>query len=182
MGLAIGAHGLSLGAIDSEIAHLSELEGILGGAFVGHNWVLSGPYVLGVEGEIFLSDVQGNRVLNGDVTIQQSVQQGAALRVLAGYQMDEVLPYTAIGLATGIIDTSVSAPGEERNGRTRLTGITFAVGLDYANSATSFWRIEVRHTDYGDGGCELYEIPNVPPLTISEFTTTEVRIGYALRF
>ncbi len=160
-------------------------EGLLAGAFVGYNWQVSPSWVAGVEGDVFVSNISDFGPVNVAPAqqVDQTLEAGAALRFRAGYTQGRYMPYAAIGGAAGEIElqTLNVAVGDPSRNET-LYGYTAALGLDVAVTSGSMLRIEYRYTNYGSSSTNATDLPGVVPITLDDFETNELRLGYALRF
>ena len=76
----------------------ADTSGILGGAIGGYSWQ-SGPFVLGVEGDILAADINGSRNFNsGADRVNPSIDTMADLRLRAGYAIrPQVLLFATFG-------------------------------------------------------------------------------------
>ncbi|QYX57801.1 outer membrane beta-barrel protein [Roseovarius sp. SCSIO 43702] len=162
----------------------SSPEGLLGGAFVGYNWQLSSNLIGGVEGEVFAAGLDDPGPVNTAPTqsVDQQLEAGAALRARLGYGMGQYLPYVAVGLASGLVQTQFAGVGGNPTRNKFMHGYTAALGLDISRSDRSMMRVEFRHTNYGSTSTGPNTFPTIVPLTLDDFEANEIRIGYALRF
>ncbi|MEL7258005.1 MAG: outer membrane beta-barrel protein [Pseudomonadota bacterium] len=162
----------------------SSPEGLLAGAFVGYNWQISPSWAAGVEGDIFVSSISdfGSVNVAPAQQVDQALRLGAALRVRAGFTQGNYMPYAAIGGAAGQIDLRTRNIAANPSRTETLYGFTAALGVDVNVTDSSLMRIEFRHTNYGSSSTNATDLPSVTPLTLDDFTTNELRLGYALKF
>jgi outer membrane immunogenic protein len=116
-------------------------DGFLGGGFVGYNQELGNGVVLGGEGDIGYSGVEGS---DNGVRVKSGVD--GSLRARLGYTLTpDVLGYVTAGGAAKHM--SVREGGEE-DSATQL-GWTAGVGTDVKLTEKVFGRVEYRYSDYG---------------------------------
>jgi outer membrane immunogenic protein len=135
----------------------SQPSGVVGGVHAGYNWQ-AGMFVLGVEGDVEGSDVNGTGFyrLNGGAPILDRVDSStdwqASIRGRVGIAANNWLLYGTAGAAfTTINHTYVSVVGG--NGalsfNNSLTGWTAGAGVEYGFTPNWSARVEYRYTDYG---------------------------------
>ena len=86
--------------------------GVPGGVVGGYSWQ-SGPFVLGVEGDIMAADVSGNGNFNAGLNrVSPSIDTMADLRLRAGVAIrPQVLVFATFGGAWANADLPVTGPG-----------------------------------------------------------------------
>ena len=133
-----------------------DLEGFIGGLHLGYNWQ-SDALVLGVEGDIEFSDMDGDTdVVDAMGTkigsVEQEIDWLGSLRLRAGFAADRALFYATGGLAVGGVELTLKdGDGDEfaSNSETNW-GWTLGGGVEYAFTDDLSARIEYRYTDLGD--------------------------------
>ncbi len=86
--------------------------GILGGAVGGYS-LQSGPFVIGIEGDVLAADISGGRNFNAGLNkVSPSIDTMADLRLRAGYTITpHVLLFGTFGGAWANADLPVTGPG-----------------------------------------------------------------------
>ncbi len=121
-----------------------ELSGLSGGFYAGANTALPGldRAIVGLEGSFAFNDGDG-RLSGGGDRLSIASRNTYDISGRAGYEIkDSVLLYGRVGWAR----TSFS--GLEPTGRSRLDGIRFGGGAEYAITDNMALRTEFTRTDY----------------------------------
>jgi outer membrane immunogenic protein len=152
--------------------------GMIGGT-IGYNWQ-TGPWVLGVEGDLDWASVKGSTAVVGCVTANCSTENTwlGTVRGRVGYAFDRFMPYITGGVAFGGVDASQAPfPG----GSSTQVGWAVGAGLEFAviNNLTA--KIEYLHYDLGSFTCGLNCGNGVINDEVS-FNANVVRGGLNLRF
>jgi outer membrane immunogenic protein len=152
-----------------------DVSGGLVGGTVGYNWQ-TGPWVLGVEGDLDWSNINGN-TFNGCAPGCKTTNDwlGTA-RVRVGYAFDRFLPYITGGLAVGNMQTKlggIDAVDNTNVGWTAGAGVEFAVNNNWSLKA------EYLYVDLGSFNCGVAcgGVPNEV-----SFTSHIGRAGINYRF
>jgi outer membrane immunogenic protein len=126
----------------------ADTSGILGGAIGGYSWQ-SGPFVLGVEGDILAADITGGRNFNsGANRVSPSIDAMADLRLRAGYAIrPQVLVFATFGGAWANADLPVSGPGGG-SGSADLFGWSVGGGAEVALNPNWSARFDYQFTDF----------------------------------
>ncbi len=117
-------------------------DGITGGAFAGYNHELGNGVVVGAEGDVGYSNIEGT---NAAVGVRGGFEGSVRGRV--GYAATpDVMPYVTAGGA------AKRATLLDPNGKDRTTalGWTAGAGVDVKATEKVFVRGEYRYTDYGN--------------------------------
>jgi outer membrane immunogenic protein len=126
--------------------------GMVGGT-IGYNWQ-TGPWVLGLEGDIDWADIKGNTAIavcaRGNCTTQNNWLGTARGRV--GYSFDRWMPYITGGAAFG--DVEATHPGFTGLTSTQL-GWTVGGGVEFAVMNNLTAKVEFLHYDLGSFQCGL---------------------------
>jgi outer membrane immunogenic protein len=124
--------------------------GLIGGT-IGYNWQ-TGPWVLGIEGDIDWADIKGTTTTNcgGGCTTQNNWLGTARGRV--GYAIDRWMPYLTGGAAFG--DVEASHPGFTGMTNTQL-GWTIGGGVEFAVMNNLTAKVEYLHYDLGSFQCGM---------------------------
>ena len=146
--------------------------GVVGGT-LGYNWQ-TGPWVVGLEGDIDWSNIKGDTACVGVVCETRNDWLGTA-RGRIGYAFGRVLPYVTGGLAVGDIKASTAG------GSTTETnaGWTLGGGVEAAISGPWTAKVEYLYTDLGTGSCDASVCGTS---TDVDFHTNLVRAGINYRF
>lgn len=154
-------------------------DGFVGGAHAGFNYQW-GSIVLGIEGDVEFSGVEGDAVYNGLAFAVEGNWQGS-VRARIGYAFDRLLIYGTGGWAFGSFDYAAvpAAAGGVSDDATH-NGYTVGGGVEYAMTDHITARIEYRYTDFDDeklfpgfGGAPYY---NFNP------DNHAVRVGVSYKF
>ena len=137
--------------------------GVLGGIVGGWAWQ-SGPFVLGVEGDVLATDISGSRRINaGANTASPNIDSMADLRLRAGYTLtDRVLVFGTFGGAWANADLPISGPGGAFREET-FFGWSVGGGAEVAFSPNWAARFDYQFTDFGSetvsypGGKQTYD-------------------------
>jgi len=141
--------GYGWAEIESGGLSFDELEGVFGGAQVGYNFDMGG-FVLGVEGDIQLSDIGYEEDLGGGVTGEVGIDSFGTLRARAGFAVDRFMPYVTGGLAWArgsvtLSDGVVSADIEDD-----YFGYTIGAGVEAAVADNVTIKAEYLYANFGD--------------------------------
>ncbi|MBN8996041.1 MAG: porin family protein [Rhizobiales bacterium] len=142
-------------------------DGWTGGAYAGYNFQVAPQFVLGVEGDIMASGMDGSVAGLG-----VSNPWNATLRGRAGWAYNQFLLYGTGGLALGGLKTST--PGDSDT-KTQV-GWTLGVGAEAALTNTVTARLEYRYTDLGNAGFSNVGGGNVG------FTSNQLMLGLGMKF
>jgi outer membrane immunogenic protein len=152
--------------------------GMIGGT-VGYNWQ-TGPWVLGVEGDLDWASVKGSTAALGCVTANCSTENTwlGTVRGRVGYAFDRFMPYITGGVAFGGVDAN-QAPFT--GGSSTQVGWAAGAGVEFAvvNNITA--KVEYLHYDLGNFTCGLNCGNGVINDTVS-FSADMIRGGVNLRF
>jgi outer membrane immunogenic protein len=122
--------------------------GITGGLHAGVNYQVNN-FVLGLEGDIEASGVNGGYTLgNGNGTRFRSNFQGS-VRLRAGVAVDRALFYVTGGLAVAQMRYGYFTPAVIENFSRTQAGWTLGAGVEYAFTPNWTARLEYRYSDYG---------------------------------
>jgi len=159
--------------------------GIKGGGYVGCNWQVAGPWVLGIEGDFEGTSIKGSQVYAiGADTYDSRTPWEASIRGRLGYAWDNWLLYVTGGAAFANIreDYHSAAVGTDDLRNTTRTGWTLGGGLDYAFTANWIGRIEYRYADFGTFSNGPPLVTFGPVIETHKVTEQAVRIGIAYKF
>lgn len=135
-----------------------ELDGWFGGAQVGYNYDFGG-FVLGVEGDIQLSDINYSEEIVPGLTGEIGIDSFGTIRARAGYAVDRFLPYVTGGVAWARGSISASGGGTSLSFEDNFVGWTIGAGLEYAVTDNVTIRGEYLYTDFGtadfDSGADV---------------------------
>jgi outer membrane immunogenic protein len=144
-----GTIGGATVTFDSAPGGSTDADGILGGVIGGYSWQ-SGPFVIGVEGDLMAADVSGSRNFNAGLNrMHPSIDSMADLRLRAGYTITpQVLLFGTFGGAWAGADLPVTGPG----GASRSAdffGWSVGGGAEVAFTPNWAARFDYQFTDFG---------------------------------
>ncbi len=155
-----------------------DLTGGLVGGTIGYNWQLGGPWVLGLEGDIDWSSIDGHTNAFCPLGCKTSNNWLGTVRGRVGYAFDRIMPYLTGGLAFG--DIKATTPGFLGKSETNA-GWTLGGGLEVVIAGPWTAKAEYLYVDLGKTNCGFncgsgFAIDNV------SFTSHIVRGGLNYRF
>ena len=125
--------------------------GMIGGT-VGYNWQ-GGPWVLGVEGDLDWSGIDGTRTsVLCPLGCKTANSWIGTVRGRVGYSFDRIMPYLTGGLAFG--NVKASSPGFPGSTETNV-GWTAGAGLEVALMGRWTAKAEYLYVNLGDNKCDL---------------------------
>jgi outer membrane immunogenic protein len=142
-------------------------DGWSGGAYAGYNFQVGPQLVLGVEGDITGSGMDGS--VSG---LGVKNTWNATLRGRAGWAYNQFLLYGTGGLALGGL--KASTPGDSET-KTQV-GWTLGLGAEAIVTRSITARLEYRYTDLGKTG-----FSNVPNGDVG-FTSNQLLVGVGMKF
>jgi outer membrane immunogenic protein len=145
-------------------------DGFGGGVFAGYNFQPDPSFVVGIEGDIQASAMNGSSGLLGGPSIKNT--WNGTLRARAGFAVDRFLVYGTGGVAFGGLTASnaISSDSATKVGWTLGGGVEAAI----TNNVTA--RLEYRYTDLGTHTYAL------APATPIGFTSHQVLAGVGFKF
>jgi outer membrane immunogenic protein len=158
--------GYGWGSAKAPGTHFSA-DGWSGGAYAGYNFQLAPQFVLGVEGDIAASGMDGS--VSG---LGVENPWNATLRARAGWAYNQFLFYGTGGLALG--EVKAKTPGDS-DSKTQ-TGWTLGLGAEAMVTSKITARLEYRYTDLGKAG-----FSNVPTGDVG-FTSDQLLVGVGMKF
>jgi outer membrane immunogenic protein len=140
---------------------------VIGGGQAGCNYQMSNSFVVGVEAEIWGSDLEGSRSIGFGAPIPQPIAQfktwsdaagDVALR--AGYAIDRTLIFGKVGVAEAqyryrLSFANAPLPAPETASATH-TGLLLGLGVEYALDMHWSLKGEYDYIDYGSKSAEFY--------------------------
>ena len=150
----------------SNVGNDWDANGLAGGVFAGYNFTPSPGFVVGVEGDINATGMEGT--LGG---VKVSNPWDATLRARAGFTVDRFLIYGTGGLAMGGVKV---ASGGASDSSTQV-GWTLGGGVEAAVTNNVTARLEYRYTDLGE---DSY---STAPGKVG-FTSSQVLFGVGMKF
>jgi outer membrane immunogenic protein len=153
-GFYVGAHG-SYGKVDNDGGE--NVEGFLGGIQGGYNYV-TGPVLLGIEGDYTWSDVSyesTENILGVDVNYRGSLNYFASIRARLGYLYgSRTLFYATAGYSWSEIEVKISASGlGSASDSLDLDGAVLGGGVEY--KFANAWSARLEGLHYWGGNDEL---------------------------
>lgn len=129
-----------------------DVDGVVGGGHLGYNFQF-GNFVLGIEGDIEGSGVEGNGLVAPGVNSAFESRWQASLRGRLGMTYGNALLYVTGGAAWADIKTIYNNPGfPPQVGDTfkdTQTGWTVGAGAEWMFAPAWSARVEYRYTDFG---------------------------------
>ena len=144
-----------------------DVDGLEGGGYAGANWQW-GNFVLGAEGDILASGVEGSEA---GLDLEQGLH--GSLRARVGIALDRFLLYGTAGGAITELEAESPAGADDA----ALWGWTAGAGAEAMVLDNVTARVEYRYSDYED---ETFTLGNTPVDT--EFDTHSVRAGVGVKF
>jgi len=129
-------------------------QGFVGGGFVGFNYQISPQFVLGIQGELGVSDLETNisTPILGGISLEAAPQFNAALSGRAGWLANpNALVYIIGGYSYAEYETKINLP---RLGSIKFDenyhGFHIGAGIEARITESLTARIEYRYTEYQD--------------------------------
>lgn len=147
-GFYAGANaGYGWAEIENSGVTFDDINGVFGGVQVGYNYDFGG-FVLGLEGDIQLSDISYSETLGG-VSAEVGIDYFGTVRARAGLAVDRFLPYVTAGVAWARGSGSTSAGGVSAKVEDNFVGWTVGGGVEYAVTDKISIKGEYLYTDFG---------------------------------
>lgn len=145
------------------------------GLFAGYNFQ-SGHMVYGAELQAQKHSGDGD---DGDFLRPASALHSIGLRGRIGFAKGNTLSYLAIGAVRTKWEADHAGAGLAADiWSDTASGTSLALGVDWALTQTSFLRLEVERTRYGDDEIDFYG----GDIHQYDMDATRISVGYALRF
>lgn len=152
------------------------LRGLFGGLHAGYNYQFDNPFVVGVEGDIEYTGIDGSHhILLPDFDDSLNVRtnwQGSA-RLRAGYAIEKTLIYATGGVAFAGAEVK-SGGWSDKNTH---TGWTVGAGVEHAFTPNWIGRFEVRYSDFNK---KTYDTPFGDVKL--DFNQTAATVGVSYKF
>jgi outer membrane immunogenic protein len=126
----------------------ADTSGVLGGVAGGYSWQ-SGPFVVGVEGDVMAADISGSQNFNSGLNqVSPAIDTMADLRLRAGVAVrPQVLLFATFGGAWANADLPVTGPGGG-SGSADFFGWSVGGGAEVALSPNWSARFDYQFTDF----------------------------------
>jgi outer membrane immunogenic protein len=143
-----GTLGGATVTFDAAPGGTADTDGILGGVIGGYSWQ-SGPFVLGVEGDIMAADISGSQNFNAGLNkVSPSIDAMTDLRLRAGVTVTpQVLLFATAGGAWANADLPVAGPGGASRSED-FFGWSAGGGAEVALSPNWSARFDYQFTDF----------------------------------
>lgn len=152
-----------------------DVNGVGFGIFGGYNFQ-SGNLVFGAE---LLATKHSGDGDDGEYLRPASALHSIGLRGRLGFATGNALPYLAIGAVRTKWEADHEGSGIAGDiWSDTATGTSIALGVDWALTDTSFLRVEVERTRYGQDAIDFYN----GDIHDYEMDATKISVGYAMRF
>lgn len=161
-----------------------DLDGIMGGGFVGANYQFN-QLVIGIEADWQAADLKGNSgsIGTGPFTLSSTVKDYGSLRGRVGWAFDRLLVFGTAGWAWGSYSTSYAFTGLAPylvNSVDSTDGWTAGGGIEYAFTNNILGRVEYRYTDLGS--TSFINLPTNTAEQGNRVAINDVRVGVAYKF
>jgi outer membrane immunogenic protein len=124
-------------------------DGFIGGAFAGVNFAVSGPWVIGVEGDVNWTNADGEHYSDPPSTAELYVIEqrwNASLRGRVGYTFDKTMVFGSLGWVWAEAE-SYYLPGGAPRPTASVDGWSLGIGAEHEYEGGWFTRAEYRYTD-----------------------------------
>jgi outer membrane immunogenic protein len=151
------------------------LSGFIGGAHAGYNYQFANQFVLGVEGDIDYSNLNGDTHFTNPApgTIKFKTEWQGSARLRAGYAIDNFLLYATGGIAFANAELKVNGSSDTNT----HFGWTVGAGAEYAFTQNWIGRAEVRYSDFNKQGYDT-SFGRVK----ADFNETTATLGVSYKF
>lgn len=163
LGYGWGATEHSYDRNDNHGTATNDLKGFVGSVTAGYNWLYSPAFLVGIEGDIGLMNLEARDkvIFDGHVWKAQFGPWWGTARARAGVLFGQALFYGTAGLAfMGVDETGYGdAAGQTAWNRSLRTGWVVGAGVEYAIAPSMTAKLEYLHMDFGtyDGLSENQE-------------------------
>jgi outer membrane immunogenic protein len=156
VGLQGGYADVDIGIDDSAIDDL-DADGWFGGLYAGWNYQWD-SFVMGIEGDINLSDIDGEADFSceGDCNVSGDIDWFGSVRGRLGFAMDQFLIFATGGVAFTEVDTELEFPGGDGSDDPNYTGWTLGGGIEFASWENTLVRLEYRYYDFGTEEIDIF--------------------------
>ncbi len=144
------------------------------GAHLGYNWHGTSNWLLGLEGDLGWSGVDGNTV-SGAAAGQFSQDWTSSLRARAGYAWGPLLLYATVGGAMADHNVRLSAPGGSLDASDTRFGFVYGVGLEGKLSQSISGRVEALNTHFSP---QTYVVPGAAMKVDPSHTMLRAGLSY----
>ena len=133
--------------------------GVLGGVYLGLNYMATETFLIGVEADLGYASLSDESFQDNEGVRDEDYPYGwesglqGSLRARAGLMVGNALIYATGGLAIGQQSFDVYETESETNSESfdeTMVGWTAGGGVEYAFTSNWMARIEYRYTDFGD--------------------------------
>ncbi len=127
-------------------------EGLLGGIMVGYNYQVSPNFVLGIQGDIALTDLDAELSIPGiPVSASAGPEYIASISARAGYlATPDTMLYVLGGYSHANFNAGFSVPGTSGSFDQKYHGFHAGTGVETKLSSNLTARLEYRYTQYSD--------------------------------
>ncbi|NRG17670.1 porin family protein [Rhizobiales bacterium] len=150
----------------------TDANGVTGGVYGGYNYQFNDNFVLGLEGDFSLSNLDESSTAAG-IRLRTSSDWNSNIRARAGFVFDRFMIYGAGGMAIADLSTSYAGQSDD----TTKVGWTAGGGVEGAITNNITARVEYLYQDFGD---EDFTVGGTTVNT--DYTNNIVRFGMAYKF
>ncbi|MXN63381.1 outer membrane beta-barrel protein [Stappia sp. GBMRC 2046] len=150
----------------------TDANGVTGGVYTGYNYQFNENFVLGVEGDFSLSNLDESSTAAG-IRLRTSSDWNGNVRARAGFVFDRFMIYGAGGMAIADLSTSYAGQSDD----TTKVGWTAGGGIEGAITNNITARVEYLYQDFGD---EDFSVGGTTVNT--DYSNNIVRFGMAYKF
>ncbi|MCX5512543.1 hypothetical protein C3941_04390 [Kaistia algarum] len=166
--------GLGLGLGQS--ADSFNLNGFVGGAHIGYNYMLQQRFMFGVEGDFDYANLNGSHAFGavGSLgTLELNTNWEGSVRLRAGYAVDRFMFFATGGVAFADADLAFNGVTDSNI----HVGWTAGGGVEYALTPNLLGRFEMRYSDFNS---MTYQTPLGP--VDAGFDQTVATVGLSYKF
>lgn len=127
----------------------AEIDGFTFGGHLGHNWAIAPNWVLGVEGAVNYSGLEGDDNGDNGDNNEFSADWEGSLTAHVGVEVSpKAMIYVLGGYSWLSGGSNVTDPGEQESVSETYSGWKFGAGLEIACTPNMNVRLQYSHTDY----------------------------------
>ena len=135
-----------------------DIDGWMGGAFVGYNYQFPFNLVVGVETDISFGEISGSKrfYYDPDFKTNTDISWVGSTRFRLGYAIYRFLPYIAMGVAYGEADIFETYGGVKYGEKNTYFGWNSAFGVEFVIVKNLIARAEFNYYYFDDERSEVY--------------------------
>ncbi|MBN1473690.1 MAG: porin family protein [Syntrophaceae bacterium] len=135
-----------------------DIDGWMGGAFVGYNYQFPFQLVVGIETDINFGEISGSKRFYYDPAFKTSTDMSwvGSTRLRLGYAIYRFLPYIAMGMAYGEADIFETYGGVKYGEKNTYFGWSPALGVEFVIVKNLIGRAEFAYYSFANERSEVY--------------------------